>query len=92
MFGNAKNSYTQAIESYNQALNRAPDLIYARNNKGNALKSLGDLQIKLSQKEEAIKSYQAALAEFNHCLKIAPDNQQIRNLRDKLQELLDDLK
>lgn len=57
-----------------------------------ALARLGDLQAGLSQEEEAIKSYQAALAEFNHCLKIVPDNKQVKNLRDKLQELLDDLK
>ena len=87
----AKEEYFEAIASYDEALNPAPDDINVHNNKGNALQSLGDLQAGLSHKEEAIKSYQAALAEFNHSLKIAPDNQQVRNLRDDLQKLLDDL-
>ncbi|MGD1910174.1 MAG: hypothetical protein ACFB2X_04745, partial [Rivularia sp. (in: cyanobacteria)] len=85
-------SYTQAIASFDEALNRAPDDIKAHNNKGVALALLGILQVDLSQKEEAIKSYQAGLVEFDRCLKIAPDNKKVRNLRDKLQELLDDLK
>lgn len=88
----AKNSYNRAIASYNQALNRAPDYIIAHNNKGIALAKSGDLQAGLSQQEEAIKNYEAALAEFNRLLEIAPDNELIRNLRDKLQELLDSLK
>ena len=53
-----------------------------------ALRSLGNLQAGLSQHQEAVKNYQAALAEFNHCLKIAPDNEKIRNTRDELQEFL----
>lgn len=82
----------EAIASCNQALNRAPDHIYAHNNKGLALQSLGNLQAGLSQQEEAIKNYEAALAEFNRSLEIAPDDEKVRNIRDELQELLDSLK
>ena len=87
----ALTSYTQAIASYDQALHRAPDDINGHNNKGVALQNLGKLQASLSQPEEALKSYQAGLAEVNRSLEISPNDKGARNLRDKLQELLDDL-
>jgi hypothetical protein len=51
--------------------------------------SLGNLQAELSQQEEAIESWKAALEAFNRSLAIVPHNQSIRNLRDRLQEFLE---
>jgi Flp pilus assembly protein TadD len=69
----AKKEYLEAVESYNQALNGAPDDIYAHNNKGNALKNLGNLQAGLSQHEDALNSYTQAIASYNQALNRAPD-------------------
>jgi predicted negative regulator of RcsB-dependent stress response len=59
------------------------------NYKGKALKKFGDLQAKLSQKEEAIESWKAAIEAFNRSLAIVPHNQSIRDLCDELQEFLE---
>ncbi len=87
----ALQSYTNAISAYNSALALAPDKIYAINNKGNALINLGNLQAELSQEQEAFNRWQVALAEFSRSLEIAPGDEGIRNLRDQLQEFLDNL-
>jgi tetratricopeptide (TPR) repeat protein len=82
-------SYSEAISAYNSVLTFAPDDVNALNNKGLALVYLGDLQVGLEQYEDALKNWQAAFAVFSCSLKIAPDNQRIRNYRDRLQENLD---
>ncbi len=69
----AEKEYLEAVESYNQALNRAPDDISAHNNKGNALASLGDLQAGLSQHQDALNSYTQAIASYDEALNRAPD-------------------
>jgi tetratricopeptide (TPR) repeat protein len=48
--------------AYERALQLAPDDIYARNNRGNALRSLGELEAGLSQTEAALSSYQKAMS------------------------------
>ncbi|CBN59404.1 MULTISPECIES: hypothetical protein [Kamptonema] len=40
---------------------------------------------------EVKESYQAALEAFNRSLAIAPNNESIRNQRDRLQQFLDNL-
>lgn len=74
-----------AIAAYNQALNLAANDIYVINNKGLALISWGKLLLHSSQQPEAINNLQAALAAFNRSLAIAPGDEYIRDLREKLQ-------
>ncbi len=90
-FEAAKQSYSEAITALNSALVIAPDYIAALTNKGNTLRSLGDLQEKLSEQQEALKNWQEALEMFNRCLAIAPNRDSVRNLRDSLQQSLDNL-
>ncbi|ALF54299.1 hypothetical protein ACX27_17930 [Nostoc piscinale CENA21] len=84
-------SYQNALKFYNQALNLAPDFTYALNNKGTTLQSWGKLLLQLSQQPEAVNHLQAALAAFNRSFAIAPGDEFVRNWRDELQELLDNL-
>jgi len=44
------------------------------NNQGLALQSLGDLQAELSQQQDAINTWQSALAAFTRCLEVAPSD------------------
>ncbi|MEM7715403.1 MAG: DUF2225 domain-containing protein [Cyanobacteria bacterium P01_A01_bin.68] len=74
LYQQAEQEYTEAIESYNQALNHAPDYIIAHNNKGLALAALGDLKAGLSQYQQAQNSYKKAIESYNQALKIAPDD------------------
>ncbi|MEG4489000.1 tetratricopeptide repeat protein, partial [Microcoleus sp. D2_18a_B4] len=72
-FEDAKQSYSEAVAAFNSALLIAPDSITALNNKGIALRYLGDLQAGLSEFEDAKQSYSEAVAAFNSALLIAPD-------------------
>jgi len=82
--------YCQAITSFDEGLRRAPDYVYAHNNKGLALQSLGILLAALSKHEEALESYSKAVAAFSRSLKIAPLQTTIRELLEELQRKLDD--
>ncbi|MBD2596452.1 tetratricopeptide repeat protein [Nostoc spongiaeforme FACHB-130] len=84
-------SYTDAIAAYDQVLKLAPEDIYTLNNKGNTFQKWGKLLLQLSQQPEAINHLQAALAAFNRSLAIAPGDEDVRNQRDEVQELLDNL-
>jgi len=90
-FEAAKQSYSEAIAAYNSALIIAPDFITALNNKGITLLKMGDLQSNLSEEQEALNNWQEALEMFNRSLGIASKNDHLRNLRDSLQQLLDNL-
>jgi len=85
----ALSSYQAAIDTFNQALDLAPNYIDALTGKGYTLINLGDLQEELSQVQAAVKSWQAALILLTRSLEIAPDNEKICELRDQLQEYLD---
>jgi tetratricopeptide (TPR) repeat protein len=84
----ATKSYARAIESYDEALRIAPDYVLAHNNKGSALQSVGKLQAGLSQHDEAIQSYKLAVAAYSRSLEIAPAQENIRKLRDLIQQIL----
>jgi tetratricopeptide (TPR) repeat protein len=90
-FEDAKLCYCEAIAAFNSALLIAPDYIAALNNKGNALLRLGVLQAKLSEEQEALKNWQEALEMWNRSLAIAPNDDRVRNNRDALQEIIDNL-
>ncbi|MBD2297204.1 tetratricopeptide repeat protein [Nostoc sp. FACHB-190] len=90
-YSQAIQSYTDAIATYDQALNLAPDYTQILNNKGYALESWGKLLLQLSQQPEAVNHLQAALAAFNRSLAIVPGNERVHNVRDEVQELLDNL-
>jgi tetratricopeptide (TPR) repeat protein len=70
----AKQEYLEAIAAYNRQLILTPDDIGALNNKGIALRCLGDLQAGLSEFEAAKQSYSDAIAALNSALLIAPDD------------------
>ncbi|MEG4393315.1 hypothetical protein [Microcoleus sp. BROC3] len=90
-FEAAKQSYFEARAAYNSVLLIAPDDIAALTNKGNALRCLGDLQEKLSERQKALKNWQEALEMFDRSLAIAPNRNWVRNMRDSLQESLNNL-
>ena len=85
----ASESYAQAIAAFDEALRIAPDYVQIHNNKGGALKSLGDLQAKLPQHDEAMRNYKLAVAAYSRSLEIAPAQEDIRKLRDSIQQILD---
>ncbi|WP_445171727.1 tetratricopeptide repeat protein [Microcoleus sp.] len=90
-FEAAKLSYSDAITACNSALLIAPDSLAALNNKGISLLRLGNLQVKLSNQQEALKNWQEALEMWNRSLAIAPNDDWVRNRRDWLQQLLNNL-
>jgi len=91
-FEAAKHNYSEAIAALNLALLIAPDSILALKYKGLALVALGILQAaRLSEPQEAFKNLQEALEMFNRSLAIAPNDDWVRNRRDRLQQLLDNL-
>ncbi|MGK7953031.1 MAG: tetratricopeptide repeat protein [Xenococcaceae cyanobacterium] len=69
----AEAEFTEAIAAYEKALTLAPDDVYALNNQGLALTSLGELQASLTQNAEAVESYRAAIAAYDQALTLAPD-------------------
>jgi len=75
----------------NSALLIAPDFIGALNSKGNALRSLGDLQAKLSEFEAAKQFYLEAIAAHNSALRIAPDYQHALHKKGIALKILGDL-
>jgi tetratricopeptide (TPR) repeat protein len=87
----AQASYQAAIAAYDAALKLAPDYIAAHNNKGLVLQSLGILQATLGQLQEACASFRAALAEFVRSLQIAPRDNYIRERRDRMQQIINEL-
>jgi tetratricopeptide (TPR) repeat protein len=85
----ALRSYAEAIEAFDEALRIAPDDVAAHNHKGLTLQNLGDLQAKLSQQDEAMQNYKLAVTAYSRSLEIAPAQEQIRKLRDSIQQILD---
>src|SRR4028119_931326 len=73
-YAEAKQEYLEAVAAYDRQIILTPDDIAALNNKGNALRCLGDLQAGLSEFEAAKQSYSEAIAAFNPALLIAPDS------------------
>jgi tetratricopeptide (TPR) repeat protein len=72
-YAEAKQEYLEAVGAYDRQIILTPDSIAALNNKGNALRGLGDLQAGLSEFEPAKQYYSEAIAAFNSALLIAPD-------------------
>jgi len=91
-FEAAQHNYSEALTALNLALIIAPDSILALKYKGLALVGLGILQAaKLSEPQKAFKNLQEALEMWNRSLAIAPNDDSVRNMRDSLQEFLDNL-
>jgi tetratricopeptide (TPR) repeat protein len=88
----AVESYQRAIVSCGEALQYAPDDVVTHGIKGVVLTTLGQLQAELLQPEAAVKSLRAALAEFSRSLEIAPGDGQIRDLRDRVQGMINELR
>ncbi|MBW4545855.1 MAG: hypothetical protein KME25_15620 [Symplocastrum torsivum CPER-KK1] len=70
----ALHSYRQALATYDQALQLAPNLVQCLNNKGTVLAKLCILHTQLEQYPEALHSYEQALATYDHALYLAPDD------------------
>jgi tetratricopeptide (TPR) repeat protein len=73
-YAEAKQEYLEAVGAYDRELILTPDDEATLNNKGIALRCLGDLQAGLSEFEAAKQSYSDAIAAFNSALQIAPDS------------------
>jgi tetratricopeptide (TPR) repeat protein len=85
----ALHNYQEALDTYDKILSLAPSDVNAHNNQGLTLHSLGFLQARLGEEEKALESWTAAIEKFSGYLEIAPNDKQIRNVRDLLQQLLD---
>src|SRR6266542_2540626 len=85
----ASKSYAQAIEAFDEALRIAPYYVAAHNNKGIAMVRLWDLLAGLSRYDEALQYIQLAVAVYSRSLEIAPAQENIRKLRDSIQQILD---
>jgi tetratricopeptide (TPR) repeat protein len=71
----AKQEYLEAVGAYDRQIMLTPYDIAALNNKGIALRCLGDLQAGLSEfEDDAKQSYSDAIAAFDSALQIAPDD------------------
>ena len=90
-FEAAKQFYLDAIAAFEKALEIALNDNYALNNKGIALRCLGDLQAGLSEfEDDAKQSYSKAIAAFDSSLEIAPnDNYALNNKGIALKNLGD---
>jgi tetratricopeptide (TPR) repeat protein len=69
----ARKKYLESITVLDKVILLDPNYVYAHNNKGIALTSLGTLQSDLSQHNDAIKSYKCAIKSYSEALQIAPD-------------------
>lgn len=85
----ALHNYQEALDTYDKILSFAPSDVNAHNNQGLTLHSLGFLQARLGEEEKALESWTAAIEKFSGYLEIAPNDKQIRNMRDLLQQLVD---
>ncbi len=75
----AKQAFSDAIATYDQVLQYAPDHVHALNNKGNTLQSLGSLQVQFAQYQSAQRSYTNAITAFEQALHHAPNHVEILN-------------
>ena len=87
----ALDCYAQAIAAHDDALNRAPNHLSAHNNKGDTLQKLANLQLTLGQQEQALHSLERALATFSRSLSIVAGNERIRQARDEVQQMIEQL-
>ena len=90
-YAEAKQEYLEAADSYNRALNFAPDDINALNQKGNALAKLGDLQARWAEHPQALQSYSDALLTYRHVLDLALDDIEALNNKALTLQKLGDL-
>ena len=86
----ALQSYDEAVKSYDKALQLAPDYIDAHYNKGHMQQSRALLRISLGQTVEACQDLAASLTEFSRLFEIAPDDKEIQNLRQEVEELINE--
>jgi tetratricopeptide (TPR) repeat protein len=89
-YAEAKQEYLEAVTAYDRQIILTPDDEATLNNKGIALRCLGDLQAQLSEFEAAKLSYSEAIAAFNSALQLAPDDiAALKNKGNALQRLGD---
>jgi tetratricopeptide (TPR) repeat protein len=82
-------NYQEALDIYDKIHSLAPSDVDAHKNKGLTLQSLGFFQARLREDEKALESWKVSIKAFSHYLEIASSDKQIRNVRDLLQQLLD---
>ncbi len=90
-FEKAKGLYQHLIQIFDEFIQIDSDDVDAHYNKGNVLRSLGDLQTDLEQISEALASYQAAINSFDRALQLAPDHLVILRNQGKTCERLGSL-
>jgi tetratricopeptide (TPR) repeat protein len=90
-YAEAKQEYLEAVAAYDRQIILTPDSIAALNNKGRALRDLGNLQAGLSEFEAAKLSYSEAIAALNSALLIAPDHNTVLNNKGIALRCLGDL-
>ncbi|MEZ2228652.1 hypothetical protein [Microcoleus sp.] len=73
-YAEGKQEYLEAVAAYDRELMLTPDNEATLNNKGVALRCLGDLQAQLSEFEAVKQSYSEAISSCTRALQIAPDH------------------
>ncbi|MFK8182649.1 MAG: tetratricopeptide repeat protein [Phormidesmis sp.] len=87
--GQAQKTYRDSIATFERAHRFAKDDTHVLNNEGLAFRNLGLLQRdQLQNTNAALSSFREALSLFNHSLDIAPNNNQILQIRDQLSKNL----
>lgn len=81
-----------AVAVYSDALAQSSENIVFHNGKGEALATLGGLELALSRKDRAIKSLEAAIAEFAFSLESAPYDTRIRKMSEVLASVLQQIR
>jgi tetratricopeptide (TPR) repeat protein len=90
-YAEAKQEYLEAIAAYDRELILTPNGSGTLNNKGNALRCLGELQAGLGEFEAAKQSYSEAIAALNSALLIEPDYTAVLNSKGNALKCLGNL-
>ncbi|MEM6252685.1 MAG: hypothetical protein AAF821_07170 [Cyanobacteria bacterium P01_D01_bin.156] len=73
LYSEAQREYQEAIDAYEQDLQKDPNNIAILNNKGNALSALAYVQGTLSQYDDATETYRLSINTFDDALVLAPE-------------------
>jgi tetratricopeptide (TPR) repeat protein len=87
----ARQNFAAAIRCYSQALQDAPDDLYAYNNMGNAQQGLAKLLVGSGAQRDAREAYAAAIETYGQTLRRAPDDVYAHNNKGIAQQGLAEL-
>ncbi|MBI4322065.1 MAG: hypothetical protein HY675_26540 [Chloroflexi bacterium] len=87
----AAREYDQAIAAYDEALGRAPDYVYALNNKAIALARLALLLLSMSRRKDAVACLKSGIAALERSLELTPEDRRVAAMLSALGQKLREL-